>query len=79
MQSPRSTESEHHEQEQDHHSHGFRGRGGFILSGLTGGHGVFHWFTQSFIAMLPEVQAAFALSGVGMVESPPSENSSPES
>ena len=67
MQSPRSTESEHHEQEQDHHhSHGFRGRGGFILSGLTGGHGVFHWFTQSFIAMLPEVQAAFALSGVGI-------------
>ena len=67
MQSPRSTESEHHEQEHDHHhSHGFRGRGGFILSGLTGGHGVFHWFTQSFIAMLPEVQAAFALSGVGI-------------
>ncbi len=49
-----------------HHTHDVRGRGGFIISGLTSGHGVFHWFTQSFIAMLPEVQAAFALSGVGV-------------
>ncbi|MCY4578945.1 MAG: MFS transporter [Chloroflexi bacterium] len=65
-----SGEHEHaHNDEQDdsHGNHqGLRGRGGFIISGLTGGHGVFHWFTQSFIAMLPEVQAAFALSGVGV-------------
>ena len=60
-------EGEHgNEHRHDHHSHGLRGRGGFIISGLTGGHGVFHWFTQSFIAMLPEVQTAFALSGVGV-------------
>ena len=39
---------------------------GFIISGLTGGHGVFHWFMQSFLIMLPEVQAAFSLTGVGV-------------
>ena len=49
-----------------HHPQGLRGRGGFIISGLTGGHGVFHWFTQSFLAMLPEVQAAYGLSGIGV-------------
>ena len=48
------------------HRHDVRQRGGFIISGLTSGHGVFHWFTQSFIAMLPEVQAAFGLGGVGV-------------
>ena len=48
------------------HKLGLRGRSGFIISGLTSGHGVFHWFTQSFIAMLPEVQAAFGLGGVGV-------------
>ena len=71
---PHSTAEEHaehdhehgHEHGHGHHPQGIRGRGGFIISGLTGGHGVFHWFTQSFIAMLPEVQAAFALSGVGV-------------
>ncbi len=72
MHHPHSPADEQHEHDHegdhdhDHHPRGFRGRGGFILSGLTGGHGVFHWFTQSFIAMLPEVQAAFALSGVGV-------------
>ena len=40
--------------------------GGFIISGLSGGHGVFHWITQSFLVMLPEVQAAFRLSEVGV-------------
>ncbi len=48
------------------HKHDIRQRGGFIISGLTSGHGVFHWFTQSFLAMLPEVQAAFALGNVGV-------------
>ncbi|MYC05775.1 MAG: MFS transporter [Chloroflexi bacterium] len=46
-----------------HHPQGIRGRGGFIISGLTGGHGVFHWFTQSLIVLLPEIREAFALSG----------------
>ena len=53
----------HHHPE---HPRDIRQRGGFIISGLTSGHGVFHWFTQSLIAMLPEVQAAFGLSGVGV-------------
>ena len=43
-----------------------RSRGGFIISGLTSGHGVFHWFSQSFLVMLPEVQAHFGLSEVGV-------------
>ena len=64
-------EAEEHDHEAEHaHAHhdprGFRGRGGFILSGLTGGHGVFHWFTQSFIVILPEVRDAFFLSPVAV-------------
>lgn len=67
---------DHEHQEHDHghddpeHDQGHhvdvRRRGGFIITGLTGGHGVFHWFSQSFIAMLPEVQDAFGLSAVGV-------------
>jgi len=53
----------HHHPE---HPRDIRQRGGFIISGLTSGHGVFHWFTQSLIAMLPEVQVAFGLGGVGV-------------
>ena len=45
---------------------GFRNRAGFLIAGLTTGHGVFHWFTQSLITMLPEIQAAFGLSGVAV-------------
>ena len=71
MHHPHGATEEHdhqngHGHDHDHHPYGIRGRGGFIISGLTGGHGVFHWFTQSFIAMLPEVQAAFGLTGVGV-------------
>ena len=44
--------------------HGLRRTAPFILSGLSGGHGVFHWFTQSFFVMLPAVVAAFGLSGL---------------
>ena len=43
--------------------HGVRRTAPFILSGLSGGHGVFHWFTQSFFVMLPAVVATFGLSG----------------
>ncbi len=35
---------------------GFRRRAAFIIGGLTGGHGVFHWIAQSFIVVLPEVR-----------------------
>ena len=34
----------------------------FILAGLSGGHGIFHWFNQSFLVMLPDIEAAFGLS-----------------
>ncbi|PKB78926.1 MAG: MFS transporter [SAR202 cluster bacterium Io17-Chloro-G9] len=45
-----------------HHQHGVRRTGPFILGGITSGHGVFHWFTQSFLVMLPEVRETFALA-----------------
>ena len=35
---------------------GFRRRATFIIGGLTGGHGVFHWIAQSFLVVLPEVR-----------------------
>lgn len=60
-----SHDHDHHGHEDDRHTD-IRRRGGFIITGLTSGHGVFHWFSQSFIALLPEVQAAFALSAVGV-------------
>ena len=41
-----------------------RNTAGFILMGLSGGHGVFHWLGQSFLVMLPEVKATFGLSPV---------------
>ena len=70
MHHPHGTVEEHDHEPNDeghaHHNPGIRGRGGFIISGLTGGHGVFHWFTQSFIVILPEVRDAFALTGVAV-------------
>ena len=36
----------------------------FILTGLSAGHGIFHWFSQSFFVMLPEVVATFGLNGL---------------
>ena len=57
MESAQSSTGEHRD---------IRGRRGFIITGLTAGHGVFHWFTQSFLVMLPEVQATFNLSEVGI-------------
>ena len=49
-----------------HHHEGSRltNRASFILTGLSGGHGVFHWLNHSFLVMLPEVKATFGLSGV---------------
>ena len=43
---------------------GIRGNKNFILSGLTSGHGIFHWFSQSFFIMLPAVKATFGISDV---------------
>ncbi len=36
------------------------------MPGLASGHVVFHWVIQSFIVVLPEIQAAFGLSAVGV-------------
>ena len=65
--------SDHHDHDSDQHDHshdnrpsGIRGRGNFIIAGLTSGHGVFHWFLQSFIVLLPEVESTFNLSKVGV-------------
>ena len=49
---------------QDHHIRPRRGN--FIIAGLTSGHGVFHWFLQSFLVLLPEVEATFGLTKVGV-------------
>ncbi|MDA0264931.1 MAG: MFS transporter [Chloroflexi bacterium] len=43
---------------------GVRRSAPFVLSGLSAGHGIFHWFSQSFFVMLPEVVATFGLSGL---------------
>ncbi|MCH8109469.1 MAG: MFS transporter [Chloroflexi bacterium] len=43
-----------------------RESGGFIISGLASGHVLFHWFVQSFLVVLPEIQATFHLNGVGV-------------
>ena len=63
-------EHDHDAHEHDSHEHGhdkdIRRRGGFIITALTGGHGVFHWFSQSFTAMSPVVQDYFGLSFVAM-------------
>ena len=59
----------------EHHDHGhteaarhhdIRGQGNFLIAGLTSGHGVFHWFLQSFFVLLPEVEESFRLSKVGV-------------
>ena len=43
-----------------------RDSNGFILSALAGGHTLFHWMIQGFVVLLPEIQATFHLSGVGV-------------
>ena len=37
-----------------------------ILPGLSAGHVVYHWIVQSLVVVLPEIQAAFSLSAVGV-------------
>ena len=48
------------------HHGDIRGAGNFIIAGLTSGNGVFHWFLQSFIVFLPEIELAFGLAKVGV-------------
>ncbi len=43
-----------------------RRRSGFMISGLSLGHTMFHWFGQSLIVVLPEIQSAFSLTGAGV-------------
>ncbi len=40
----------------------FRQSRPFILASLTGGHGLFHWFSQSLSFMLPEIRDTFGIS-----------------
>ena len=49
-----------------HHDEGsgLRHRASFILTGLSSGHGVFHWVNHSFLVMLPEVKETFGLGAV---------------
>ena len=37
-----------------------------VLPGLSAGHVVYHWIVQSFVVLLPEIQATFGLSAVGV-------------
>ena len=48
----------------DRESRGMRDTAPFILTGLSAGDGIFHWFSQSFYVMLPEVVATFGLNGL---------------
>lgn len=43
-----------------------RDSNGFILTALAGGHTLFHWMIQGFVVLLPEIQATFHLSAVGV-------------
>ncbi len=54
----------HHHDHAHEEAKGIRTTAQFILTGLSGGHAVFHWFSQSFFVMLPEVVATFGLSGL---------------
>jgi len=40
----------------DRESRRIRDTAPFVLTGLSAGHGIFHWFSQSFFVMLPEVK-----------------------
>ena len=44
----------------------FRKSGGFVVSGLSVSHGLFHTIDQSLVILLPEIKAAFGLSEVGI-------------
>ena len=56
--------AENNPQITDRESRGMRDNAPFILTGLSAGHGIFHWFSQSFFVMLPEVVATFGLNGL---------------
>ena len=53
-----------HQHQDHHHDDGPVRKGNFIITGLTSGHGVFHWFIQSFFVLLPEVEQTFSLTKV---------------
>ena len=50
------------EKTSDLETSGFRQSGSFILGSLSGGHGLFHWFSQSLNFMLPEIRDTFGIS-----------------
>ncbi len=59
-----TTEREHAHAHHHDGGPGVRGKASFILTGLSGGHGVFHWLNHSFLVMLPEVKATFGLGAL---------------
>ncbi len=59
-----TTEKEHAHGHHHDGGSGLRGKASFILTGLSGGHGVFHWLNHSFLVMLPEVKATFGLGAL---------------
>ena len=54
----------HHTQLPVGDQQGIRKGAAFIIGGLTSGHGVFHWFNQSFITIVPLIQDSFGLTGI---------------
>ena len=59
-----SESTEHHTLDTKHNT--TQRKGNVLIAGLTSGHGVFHWFLQSFFVLLPEVEEAFNLTKVGV-------------
>lgn len=57
---------EHHDHHDNKPHETFGKKRNIIIAGLTSGHGIFHWFVQSFFVLLPEVEASFNLSKVGV-------------
>ena len=41
-----------------------RGTRAFVLGGLSGGHGIFHWYLQSFTVALPSIKTDLALTNL---------------
>ena len=62
---PTSDDTTHHDKQKDSvPSQGIRGTRAFVLGGLSGGHGVFHWYLQSFTVALPSIKADLALNNL---------------
>jgi sugar phosphate permease len=60
-----SRDQTHDDKHKDSSSHqDIRGTRAFVLAGLSGGHGIFHWYLQSFTVALPSIKADLALTNL---------------